>query len=264
MFDVDVGDIGADAYVSSGHKWLQTPKGFGILHLRRALIPKVHPMIVTWGQKIWADSARRFEDIGTRDVASFLAVGDAAAFHAKLGPDAAWRQRQALIAHARQQVSASPRLAWRSPDAPSLTASLIAVETKGRTPSTIAKELFEAHGVVVRRLTRWGRSDCPLTWRTRPRRSIASSSLCPRNDQSREKSACAFPERPARPPRTPCDRSYSAARCARGRAAPKANDALRRRGPASRPASLSWTARPAERRAPSSRPSVAHRGRTSR
>ena len=150
MFPVDVSSLGADAYVTCGHKWLQSPKGFGLMHVPAATVEVLEPMMVTWGQVMWAESARRYEDYGTRELASIIALGDAADFQARFNGENAWSTRYDLVEHARARVSASRGLRWRSPTARSLTTSLVAIETVDRQPSSVFATMFEQHGFVFR------------------------------------------------------------------------------------------------------------------
>ena len=66
MIPVNVGELGVDFYATSAHKWLQSPKGLGLLYVRREVQETLRPMWVTWGQNRYQGSARIFEDYGTR------------------------------------------------------------------------------------------------------------------------------------------------------------------------------------------------------
>ena len=79
--DVNVRDMGVDAYSTSPHKWLGAPKGLGLAYVSKSLQETLRPMWVTWGQKSWSGSARKYEDYGTRNLAEVMALGDAVTFH---------------------------------------------------------------------------------------------------------------------------------------------------------------------------------------
>ncbi|MFQ5676805.1 MAG: aminotransferase class V-fold PLP-dependent enzyme, partial [bacterium] len=89
MIPVNVGELGVDFYATSTHKWLQTPKGTGLLYMRKEVQSHVRPMWVTWGQNRWKGTVRIFEDYGTRNLAAVLTLGDAIDFKNKLGKEAA-------------------------------------------------------------------------------------------------------------------------------------------------------------------------------
>lgn len=52
-----------------------------MFYARKAVQAKVEPMWVTWGQRLWQDTAQRFEDYGTRNLAEVITLGDAVQFH---------------------------------------------------------------------------------------------------------------------------------------------------------------------------------------
>lgn len=150
MIPVDVRAIGADFLATSAHKWIQSPKGFGVLHLRPESLERVRPLIVTWGQRRWQGSARVFEDYGTRDLASISAIADAVAWQRALGDSDATAHRLRLSALAREQVDAAPNLAWRSSRNDSLASAIFSIEVKGRNVDELAPALFRDHAIVCR------------------------------------------------------------------------------------------------------------------
>lgn len=150
MLPIDLHALDVDAYCMSPHKWIQSPKGTGLMFVRGALAESLRPQTVTWGQDRWAGSSRRFEDYGTRDLPSVLALGDAIAFQQKAGIETTSARRRALWEHARARVADHPRLRWRSPADWDLGASLYAIEPVGADAREIGAALWQDHGVVVR------------------------------------------------------------------------------------------------------------------
>ncbi len=150
MIGVDVAGMGVDVYAASPHKWLQSPKGLGLTYVRRQIQQELRPMWVTWGQKNWHGSARKFEDYGTRNLPEVLALGDAIEFQQQLGAAAKEAHHRALWEHARVAVGASPRLTWRSPATWEMSAALWAVEVKGESSQEVFERLFRDHGFVFR------------------------------------------------------------------------------------------------------------------
>ncbi len=149
MLPVDVRALGVDAYCMSPHKWLQAPKGIGLMYMKKDLQERVRPQTVTWGQKRWSDS-RVFEDYGTRDVPALLALGDAIAFHAKAGIEKTAKVRHELWRKVRAKVKADDRIIWRSPAKWELGGSLYAIEVKGKESSKLGEALWKKHKMVVR------------------------------------------------------------------------------------------------------------------
>jgi selenocysteine lyase/cysteine desulfurase len=75
---VDVKAIGADAYASSGHKWLLGPKETGFLYVRNGFPAPVAPVFALYGFEAYTQSS------GTRNVALHIGLGAAIDFHSRL------------------------------------------------------------------------------------------------------------------------------------------------------------------------------------
>lgn len=148
--DVDVVALDVDFYATSAHKWIQSPKGFGLLHVRQSLLERVEPMMVTWGQARWGGDARKFEDYGTHDYASVLALGEAVRFQQELGVARARRYRETLRQHCEEAVGASDSLVWRSPRDPALVTPIVAVEVRDRKSSDVFDSVYPDPGFVFR------------------------------------------------------------------------------------------------------------------
>jgi selenocysteine lyase/cysteine desulfurase len=150
MIPVTLAESGVDFYSTSGHKWIQGPKGTGLLYVRPQARDQVEPMWTTWGQARWAGTVRAFEDYGTRNLAEALVLGDAIAYQQDLGSERAEARLRELHAYARSVVEASPRLTWRSPRAWADGASLYAVGVSGVSAGEASSRLLRDHGLVLR------------------------------------------------------------------------------------------------------------------
>ncbi|KAJ3151500.1 hypothetical protein HDU89_001943 [Geranomyces variabilis] len=78
-------DLNADYYVTNGHKWLCSPRGTAILHVRRDRQPGLNPLVTTWGHPYTGSLAARFIWQGTADYSSQLAVHTTVRFWNWLG-----------------------------------------------------------------------------------------------------------------------------------------------------------------------------------
>jgi selenocysteine lyase/cysteine desulfurase len=150
MLPLNLAASGVDFYSTSGHKWIQAPKGTGLLYVRREMREEVEPMWMTWGQARWEGTVRVLEDYGTRNLAEALVLGDAIAFQIDLGRDRVDARLRQLHAYTQAAVEASPRLQWRSPRAWDDGASLFAVEAVGVQAGEASRELLQEHGIVLR------------------------------------------------------------------------------------------------------------------
>ena len=89
QIELDLAALGADVYTGNLHKWLCAPKGAGFLWVRRAVQPRIEPLVVSWG---YPPERNLFEDSdfvsalqwqGTNDYSAYLAVADAIRFQAE-------------------------------------------------------------------------------------------------------------------------------------------------------------------------------------
>jgi cysteine desulfurase / selenocysteine lyase len=95
---LDVERDGIDFLSADGHKWLLTPEGIGVFYVRRALLERLHPPLVSWlsmkdpfdtehyrGE--FHDDARRFE-FATPNTAGIYALDAALELLLDIGIDA--------------------------------------------------------------------------------------------------------------------------------------------------------------------------------
>lgn len=150
MLPLDLDATGVDFYATSGHKWIQSPKGLGLLYIRRELRDSLTPLWVTWGQERWAGTARIFEDYGTRNLPELLAMGDALDVQRSLGDGWKLERYRTLREHLRQAVEEAPELTWRSPPDLETGGPLVAIERRGADAGRLGRWLWEEHQTVVR------------------------------------------------------------------------------------------------------------------
>ncbi|MEJ2237460.1 MAG: aminotransferase class V-fold PLP-dependent enzyme [Gemmatimonadales bacterium] len=150
MLDVNMRDLDVDVYCTSPHKWLQSPKGLGLMYVRREIQGSVRPMWVTWGQQRWSGTARIFEDYGTRNLPGLLALGDAIDFQRRLGSEAKERRYREIWQQFRTATERSDRVSWRSPENWELSASLFALEVTGVPSTDFSEFMYRDHGFVFR------------------------------------------------------------------------------------------------------------------
>jgi isopenicillin-N epimerase len=150
MLPVDVTAAGIDVYAASPHKWLQAPKGLGLLYVRASIQSAIHPMWVSSGQGQGRGTASVFEDYGTRNVAEVLTLGDAIAFQQALGEDAKLARYRALRDRLLQATEASSHLRWHSPRDPALSSSIVLMEVVDRPSGALFDQLYRESGVVFR------------------------------------------------------------------------------------------------------------------
>jgi len=150
MFPLDVTAMGVDYLATSPHKWVQAPKGLGMLYVRRAAQEQLSPMWISSGQARNRGTAGIYDDYGTRNLAEVLALGDAIDFQQRLGGAAKETRHRAVWRRLREAVDSSARLTWHSPRDWSLSAALYGIEVNGRSSAELSDRLFREHGLVFR------------------------------------------------------------------------------------------------------------------
>jgi isopenicillin-N epimerase len=107
---LDLEQIGADIYTGACHKWLCAPKGAAFLHVRRAVQPRLDPLIVSWGYESENPSGSQFIDYhewqGTRDLAAYLSVPAAIEFQRRHNWEQVRADCHALAVETRRRVEA--------------------------------------------------------------------------------------------------------------------------------------------------------------
>jgi len=150
MIPVDLSASGADAYAMSPHKWVQSPKGLGLLHLTpelRSVLPRMWHKTPERGMD---GTARDYEDYSTRAWPAVVALGDALAFQASLGVDEKNRRYEALWRSVRERVEQESSLRWRSPVDWELGSVIMAVERVSGAAPALGSSLMADVGGVVR------------------------------------------------------------------------------------------------------------------
>ena len=148
--EVNVRELGVDAYSTSPHKWLGAPKGLGLAYVSEALQQTLRPMWVTWGQKSWSESARKYEDYGTRNLAEVLALGNAVTFHTAIKQEMREKRLQEIWQHTKTRAENCKLTRFNSPNDFAVGSPVISIEIKNADCNQLAKALFRDHQIVVR------------------------------------------------------------------------------------------------------------------
>mmetsp|Transcript_49738 Transcript_49738/g.119204 ORF Transcript_49738/g.119204 Transcript_49738/m.119204 type:complete len:480 (+) Transcript_49738:61-1500(+) len=86
---LDVSALGADFYVSNGHKWLYSPKSSAVLWASKDAQKDLYPTTISGLGKGGTPFQLQFSYLGTSDVTAYVAMGDALSFRRRIGGDAA-------------------------------------------------------------------------------------------------------------------------------------------------------------------------------
>ena len=150
---LDIGDIGADAYTASLHKWLLAPAGNGFLHVRGHLAGMLWP---TQASEAWRDSDAgfRFQQRGTGNPSLLHALGAALDLFEEVGPEIWCRRVTDLGRYLRTAMTRNPklkaRLRFNSPTRQGLCAGITSIELEDLPSQAVARHLWAAHRIRVR------------------------------------------------------------------------------------------------------------------
>jgi cysteine desulfurase / selenocysteine lyase len=152
---VDVGAIGADFYVWTGHKALG-PTGIGVLHGRREVLERMEPFL-TGGDMIasveldsatWGELPAKFE-AGTPPVAEAVGLGVAVEYLSELGMDRVRAHERELTAYMLERLASVPGLRVVGPPEADRRGGLASFTIEGIHPHDVA-ELVDRGGVCIR------------------------------------------------------------------------------------------------------------------
>lgn len=150
MMPVNVATEDADFYAASPHKWVQAPKGVGLLVVRRRVQQELEPLWVKRPRSTMPKTAEVFEDYSTRNLPAVLALADAIAFQQRIGEENKEARLLEIAGWFRDRVDATPSLAWRSARQRELASSLFAVGLRSGDARTVEHRLAAERDIVVR------------------------------------------------------------------------------------------------------------------
>jgi cysteine desulfurase / selenocysteine lyase len=148
---VDVHDLGADAVVTLGHKWLHGPLATGGFWVRDH--EQFTPTRLGWrsrvelpaGSRDYNPNATRFET-GTVDVAAFVGLRQTLVVHRALGERVSERLR-ALRRRLLGRIAELPFVVRSTPDAPT---GIIVVEPRGTDVAALVQRMWDEERIVVK------------------------------------------------------------------------------------------------------------------
>jgi selenocysteine lyase/cysteine desulfurase len=143
--DYQIRDLNCDYYGASLHKWLATPLGAGVLHVRRDHIEKLWP--IYGDETIPADDIRKLNHTGTHPVHTDLTIERALAFHEMIGT----ARKEARLRHLQRywtdRVRGLKNIVLNTPSDPRRSCAIANVGVRGLAPKELAQALLEKHHV---------------------------------------------------------------------------------------------------------------------
>lgn len=147
-----IADLGCDYLGTSLHKWLQAPKGTGLLYVRRDKIEKTWPLFAA-GSTRRRDDIRKFELYGTWPE-TILALEDALAFHQSLGGAAKEARHRELTRRWINATKGVKGLRFHTPLEPHASCGITCVELEGIATPALRQWLRQERRIVTMDVTR--------------------------------------------------------------------------------------------------------------
>jgi selenocysteine lyase/cysteine desulfurase len=149
MLDLDMKELGADFFTSSPYKWLGAPTGIGLLYVRKEVLDRVWPTIVSSGWDT-TKGAAKLDPQGQRSDAFLFALDEAMNFQNRIGRSRIERRIKVLAGRLKQELAKVPGTKLHTPVDPYLSAGLTAFSMTGAEPAKLVNYLREKHNLVIR------------------------------------------------------------------------------------------------------------------
>lgn len=140
-------DLQCDYFGSSLHKWLYTPKGAGLLYVKKDRIPNVWPLMAS-EDKLKSD-IRKFEEIGTHSSATRLAIGEALLFHEAIGPKRKEERLRYLSSFWMSRLKTLPRILFNTSFDPEQFCAIGNFSIEGGDVTKITEFLMAKHKIIT-------------------------------------------------------------------------------------------------------------------
>lgn len=145
-------DLECDYLGASLHKWLQAPKGTGLLYMRRQHIPKVWPLFAA-GNTRKREDIRKFELYGTWPE-TILGIAVALRLHSAAGSAGKEAHHRRLTTYWLDRVKDLPRLRLYTPIGAELSCGITCVGLDGVPAGRLRQWLLDKHKIVTMDVTR--------------------------------------------------------------------------------------------------------------
>jgi isopenicillin-N epimerase len=121
--NVNVRDLGVDAYATTCHKWLASPAGAGLLYIRREVQDRIWPNIVTENWWTFQD-ARRYDRLSRRPWPVVAALGDSLDFQLAIGKPRIEQRARGLASYFRRKAAEIQHIVLYTSNDPALSAGI--------------------------------------------------------------------------------------------------------------------------------------------
>ncbi len=151
QLDFKIEDTGADYLGAALHKWLCAPFGSGLMYVKKEKIKNLWPLLSS-AEPQSAD-IRKFENLGTRSIASEMAIGAAVDFHNVIGAQRKEARLRYLKNYWVEKIKDLPGHTLYTSLKPANSCALAVIGFEGWKASEIEACLFEKNKVHVTSIT---------------------------------------------------------------------------------------------------------------
>jgi selenocysteine lyase/cysteine desulfurase len=140
QINYNIADLGADYFGTSLHKWLCAPLGSGMLYIKKDKIKNIWSMMSN--DKPDGDDIRKFESLGTRNMASEMAIGAAIDFHEAIGSERKEQRLRYLQKYWTDRVKSIPGVKIHHPSNDAVNCAIGNFSVEGMKLEDIDSQLF--------------------------------------------------------------------------------------------------------------------------
>src|SRR5947208_7020667 len=138
-------DLDCDYFGTSLHKWLYSPKGTGLLYVKRDKIAKVWTLFAA--EEKQKSDIRKFEEIGSHSAAPKLAIGEALLFRIGIGGKRREARLRYLSRYWMDQLKSIPKVRFNTSFDPAQMCAIANVQIEGLEQGKIGSYLFSQHHI---------------------------------------------------------------------------------------------------------------------
>jgi isopenicillin-N epimerase len=146
VLDMNVSDLGVDAYVTTCHKWLASPAGTGLLYVRREVQDRIWPNIVTENWWTFKD-ARKYDRLSRRPWPVVAALGDSLDFQLAIGKHRIEQRVRDLAGYFRRKAAEIPHVLLYTSNDPALSAGITTLCLDNVSPIQVREYLRQRYDV---------------------------------------------------------------------------------------------------------------------
>ncbi len=144
-FEYKIPDLECDYFGTSLHKWLCAPLGSGMLYIKKEKIKDIWPLLSNDNPN--SEDIRKFESLGTRNMASEMAISTAIDFHYIIGAKRKEDRLRFLKNYWAEKVENIPGVKLVTSLKPEFSCALAMVAIDGITVSDLESKLYTKYKI---------------------------------------------------------------------------------------------------------------------